>query len=171
MAKTYEFQTNQRKTTYDKRRNSGTPYVHGATVPKVAPLEAPTPVRKPSPRREVAPAVRRNRKHAVRFNLMNLSFLIVAFGFMAIILVGYINVQAEMTTGYVTNSSLEKQLENIKRDNDERENRILASVNLDDVERIAKEELGMRHPAEGQVVSYQSIQGDYVRQLKDIPID
>ncbi len=163
MARTYDFQSNQRKTTYDKKRNSRTHYVQGTTVRKVAPLEVPTPVKKTSH------AVRKNRERAVQFNLINLTFFVVAFGLMAMILVGYIRVQSEMSTGYVTNSSLQKQLENLKRDNDERENRILTSVNLDEVERIAKEELGMKHPTEGQVVSYQSIQGDYVRQLRDIP--
>ena len=47
-------------------------------------------------------------------------------------------------------------------------NRIVNSVDLDEVKRIAQEELGMHYATEGQIIKYTDAIGDYVKQYSDI---
>ncbi len=53
--------------------------------------------------------------------------------------------------------------------NDENYSRITSSVNLEEVRRIAIQELGMRYAEEGQIITFNGEGSDYVRQTGDIP--
>ena len=49
------------------------------------------------------------------------------------------------------------------------ETSINTSLNLDEVYRIATEELGMVYPSKDQVILYNKTESEYVRQYEDIP--
>lgn len=66
-------------------------------------------------------------------------------------------------------SALEKQLNDLKLANDEEYSRITSSINLEEVRRIAIQELGMQYAQEGQIISFASENNDYVKQMADIP--
>ena len=64
-------------------------------------------------------------------------------------------------------ASKEVQLSNLKEDNDATYNRIINSVDLEEVRRIAVEELGMVYAAEDQIVVYEHESRDYMRRVTD----
>ncbi|MDE5865346.1 MAG: cell division protein FtsL, partial [Lachnospiraceae bacterium] len=63
----------------------------------------------------------------------------------------------------------ERELNDLRLANDEEYNRITSSIDLEEVRRIAVQELGMRYAEEGQIVSFTSENNDYVKQLSLIP--
>lgn len=141
------------------RRNA---YVYGNTVRKVEPRRYPeTPV--PQPRHEV----RKNRDRARHMNAGYVLFLATALCLAALVLVNYIQMQAELTNRTKIVAAKESELNSLRIANDEAYNRILNSVNLEEVKRIAIGELGMVYAEDGQIVTYTSGTNDYMRQVAD----
>lgn len=101
-------------------------------------------------------------------NLPYVMFLVLAMGLAIVMLVGYIKASADIVSTMDNIAALESQYLSLKADNDEEYNRILNSVDLDEVKRIAIEELGMHYATEGQIITYTDEMSDYVRQYSDI---
>ena len=87
----------------------------------------------------------------------------------SLVLIGYIRIQADNVAMVENISSLESQLNQLKLENDEEYSRIMSSVDLDEVKRIAIEELGMQYAQEGQVINVEDTKNDYVRQYQEMP--
>ncbi len=85
------------------------------------------------------------------------------------VLVNYVGLQADITNNVEYISKLEKELNDLKLANDEEYTRITSSVDLEEIRRIAIQELGMQYAEEGQIISFASESNDYVKQLADIP--
>ena len=96
-------------------------------------------------------------------------FLCAALVATGIILVNYIGLQSDITNSVEHISALEKQLNDLKLSNDEEYNRISSSVDLEEIKRIALQELGMQYAEEGQIITFASETNDYVKQMADIP--
>jgi len=64
---------------------------------------------------------------------------------------------------------LESRLNDMKLDNDETYGRISSNINLEEVRRIAIQELGMKYADEGQIIVFDGEDSDYVRQTGEIP--
>lgn len=64
---------------------------------------------------------------------------------------------------------LEAQLANLKSENSEKQSRMDAGINAEELRRIAIEELGMVYAGTQQVESYDYEESDYVRQYESIP--
>ena len=60
-------------------------------------------------------------------------------------------------------------MNDLKLANDEEYTKIMSSVDLEEIKRIAIEELGMKYAKDGQVITYSGEGNDYVRQYKEIP--
>lgn len=145
------------------RRNS---YVYGATAPKIdiqRRLEDDRPVRK------LSNTARRNREKAAKMSLGYVAFLLGAMLLSSFVLIGYIRIQANNTAMLENISTLESTLNRKKLDNDEEYSRIMSNVDLDEVRRVAIEELGMQYAQEGQVIEVEGAKNDYVRQFKEMP--
>lgn len=169
--------------TYDKNRNvrgggrSRSEYVYGNTVRKVAPEQPfeerprrqPTPRRplEDAPRRQPAPAVRKNREKARHMSLGYVAFLVAAMCTAALVLINYIQLQAELTQRTKSVAAKEVELNNLKLSNDEEYNRIVNSIDLEEIKRIAIGEYGMTYAQEGQIILYTNEQNDYMRQVTD----
>lgn len=95
-----------------------------------------------------------------------LSISLIATGW---ILVGYIRLQSGITNSMQNISALENELNDLKVSNDEEYNRITSSIDLEEVRRIAIQELGMQYAKEGQIVTFESKNTDYVKQMSAIP--
>lgn len=121
------------------------------------------------PRKKVNHAARKNREKAFHMNLGYVLFLSVALAAAGFVLIGYIQLQWQITNSVKTISRLESQLNDIRLDNDEEYNRVLASVDLEQIKKIAMDELGMKYASEGQIVVVDGEESDYVRQYADIP--
>ncbi len=148
-----------RKATY--RNNI---YVQGNTARRLEVLP-----QEEQPIRRVSEQTRRNRARAHRMNVGYVAFMVAALVAVGVILTMYISLQSDITNSIKHIASQEKTLNNLKLDNDENYSRITSSVNLDEVKRIAIQELGMGYAQEGQIITFNGESSDYVRQTGEIP--
>ena len=152
-------QVTNRQTEYQRRT-----YVEGNTVRRLDTVrELQQPVRKTNQ------AVRRNREKARYMNLPYVLFLTTALVITGIMLIGYLQVQSSLTVSVKRVATLESQLNDMRLSNDEQLERINTSIDMEEVKRIAIEELGMTYAKEGQVVTVSGEGSDYVRQLVEMP--
>ena len=146
---------------YGRETDGRTGYVYGnvAYQPDVRrmPEEAP--------RRRAEPAVRKNRDRARHMSAGYVLFLAAAMCVCALILVNYVQLQARLTNVTRSVADKESELNSLRNANDEAYNRIVRSVNLEDVKRVAICELGMTYAQEGQVIFYTKEESDYMRQV------
>lgn len=117
------------------------------------------------PRRQVQPAVRKNREKAHHMSAGYVIFLAVAMCAAALILVNYIQLQAELTNRTRSVAVKESELNSLRVANDEDYSRIVSSIDLEEIKRIAIGELGMTYAQEGQIVLYTNEGNDYMRQV------
>ena len=136
-------------------------YVSGNAVRKSEVRRRP----EKAPVRQVQPAVRKNREKARRMSAGYVIFLAAAMCAVAFILVNYVQLQAELTSRIRQVSTKESELNSLKSENDEEYNRIINSINLEEIKRIAIGELGMIYAQEGQIVPYSNKNNDYMRQV------
>lgn len=110
------------------------------------------------------------RQHRVApMNLGYVFFMMLATLVVCVVLIGYVELQADITNRINHISKLESQLNDLKLANDEEYTKIMSSVDLEEIKRIAIEELGMKYAKDGQVITYSGEGNDYVRQYKEIP--
>lgn len=145
------------------RRNDA--YVYGNTARRlqVVPDEYERPAKK------VDHARRRNRERALHMNVGYVLFLATALLAMGFVLTSYLTLKSDITNSVKYIAKLESDLNNMKLDNDERENRISSNTNLDEVRQTAIQELGMQYAGEGQIITFNSEDNDYVIQKGEIP--
>ena len=138
-------------------------YIEGNTVRKIDTVrEMQQPVRRENR------AVRKNRDRALYMNLPYVLFLTVALLVTGVMLIGYLQAQSNLTVSVKHVASLESQLNDMKLANDEQLERINSALDMEEVKRIAVEELGMTYAKEGQVVIVSGEGSDYVRQLAEM---
>lgn len=103
---------------------------------------------------------------------MNKGYIAVAAAAFVIVcgvLMGYVNLQSDITNHITNISKLESQLNEMRLANDETYTKIMSSIDLEEIKRIAVNELGMKYAKEGQVIEYTGEGNDYVRQYGQIP--
>lgn len=151
-----------RRTDTTKYR-SNTAYVQGSAVRK-------TDIRRQveEPKKQLSHTTRKNRDRAHHMNLAYVFFLSIAMAVTGAALIGYIQLQSGITTSVKRIAALESQLNAARTENDEALSRIEASVDLEEIRRIAITELGMTYAGEGQIVEIPVEGSDYVRQYADI---
>ncbi len=140
-------------------------YVQGNTVRK---LDVTKEIGR-QPQKKISNTARKNRERAKHMSAGYVLFLCMALIVTGIILVNYIGLQSDITNSVQHISTLEKQLNDLKLANDEEYSRITSSIDLEEIKRIAIQELGMQYAEEGQIVSFASENHDYVKQMADIP--
>lgn len=119
------------------------------------------------PRRRLSNETRKNRDKARHMNPGYVLFLVAALCVCGMILINYIQLQSELTNKHRQIAILESEVNSLKLSNDEEYSRITRSVDLDEIKRIAITELGMIYAEEGQIVPYNSVTNDYMRQVKN----
>lgn len=137
-------------------------YVYGNTVidVKKALDEAPN--------EEAREKIRRSKKRAVHFKPGYVIFLTAVVVLLGLVLAGYIRLQSDITESTRKVAELESKYLSMKLDNEQEYERIVNSVDLEEVKRVAIEELGMHYATEGQIITYTDTMSDYVRQYSDI---
>ncbi len=121
------------------------------------------------PQKKISNRTRKNRDKARHMSAGYVFFLCIALVTTGFVLVNYVGLQADITNNVEYISKLEKELNDLKLANDEEYTRITSSVDLEEIRRIAIQELGMQYAEEGQIISFASESNDYVKQLADIP--
>lgn len=124
-----------------------------------------------APKKKPNHTARKNREKAVQMNFGYVVFLVGALALTAVVLIRYINLQSDITNSVKRVSRMESELHALRQDNDEYENRINSSVDLEEVKRIAICELGMKYASEGQIIRVEGGGDDYARKYAEIPKD
>ncbi|RHU86121.1 cell division protein FtsL [Clostridiaceae bacterium OM08-6BH] len=141
--------------------------IEGNTARKVQTLEYPSRERQPE---------RRERRHAEKSNVqyVNVLYMIFLAAASCMVLwscVNYLQLQAETTSRVKQIASLETELEDLRKENNDNYTRIMTSVDLDHIRDVAINELGMVYAEPNQVILYDGGTDDYVRQNGSIPSD
>ena len=140
-------------------------YVQGSAVRK---LDVTREIEQ-SPKKKLSNTARKNREKAEHMSAGYVLFLSLALLATGCILVGYIKLQSDITNSIKNIARLETQLNDLRLANDEEYNRITSRVDLEEIRRIAIQELGMQYAKEGQIVTFESENNDYVKQIAAIP--
>ena len=77
--------------------------------------------------------------------------------------------QTVVTTQAEDITSKEKELSDLKADNDAYYNTTVASEDLEAVKEAAQNRLGMKYADESQVIYFDDSENSYVRQYQDVP--
>ncbi len=117
--------------------------------------------------RRLSNETRKNREKARHMSLGYMAFLLLALCVSAGILINYIQLQAALTNSTKEIARLESTLNTLKLSNDEEYNRIVSSVDMEEVKRVAIGELGMGYAREGQIITYSGVGTDYMRQVTE----
>ena len=154
-----------RKRRHRRYVNNNRSYLWGSVVPK-----------QNVSKERVHKIVRQSHDRAYRTNsqvpcagVMYTLFLCVILILTGLALVHYIKLQSELTIHMKHISQMEKELYDRKAENEDNYSRIMNSINLEEIRKIAVEELGMKYPNESQVIFYDGRIRDYVSQTADIP--
>ncbi len=136
-------------------------YVYGSAARQYA----------PSPREEIVREhkKRKNSQKAVQVTLPYGIFLVAALIVVALVLVQYVQLQADIISSRERCAVLLEEYESMRLSNDLYYDSIMSNVDIREIERIAVEELGMRLAGEGQIITYSGEIEDYVKQYEDIP--
>ena len=117
-------------------------------------------------RKQLASRAKRNKHELKKLNPAYVLFLVMAVAITAGLLINYLNLKSELTTTITTIAKMEKEYANLKMSNDEDYSSVEASINVEEIRRIAIEELGMTYAGDGQIISFSAEGDDYVRQVK-----
>ena len=118
--------------------------------------------------RELSPEVAAARARALQMNFGYVLFLTLAAVISVAVCVNYLKLQFSYTTLQKTSTRLETQLSSMKLDNDTEYNRIVSSVDLEEVRDRATGRLGMVYKTSDQIVTFEVPDDDYVRQFRDV---
>ena len=154
------------------RSYRGDAYIHGNTVRKASPAQTvPRRRQGETVKPQISRKTRRNRERAMQFNFAYVAFLTAAAVASLFVCVNYLKLQAESATYRTKVAGLESQLSTLKAENDAEYERALSTVDLEKIKDTAINKLGMVYAGEGQIVTYNSQEGDYVRQYEDVPTE
>ena len=133
----------------------------GSAVRRLAaqPQEAPKEAR--PLKSGVSSQTRRNRARATQISAGYAVFLAIVCTLCIAACVAYVKLQTVVTTQAEDITSKEKELSDLKADNDAYYNTTVASA--------AQNRLGMKYADESQVIYFDDSENSYVRQYQDVP--
>lgn len=167
---TRNYHTHMRRENAQQGR-SGQMYVYGNTVTKPEYESERRERRAERPKKRLSRETRRNRNAALYMNPGYVIFLTAAAIMALIICVNYVSLQSKLTEHSKEITSMQEELADLREENTTRENSILDSVNLEEIQEKAQNELGMGFATSDQIVEYDNPASDYVKQYDNIPED
>lgn len=148
-------------------------YVDGNTIrkTKTVPDERQERIRREreeqrAKRRKIA---KRNQERELRMNRRHMIFLSTAVGVTCLVCVAYIQMQSQINARMNHVAALEKEIADLKTENDTTLKRINTSIDLNEIKKEAMEKMGMVYATEGQVSYYNIEDTDYMTQYEEIP--
>ena len=140
-------------------RTNYSDFVQGTAVRKEAPVQRPY-ARPEEHKVQVKRQARRRVSLPVAASAMLALF---SFAICAYMMVSYVRLRSELSEMNRSVTAKRSELSSMISHNDAEYNRIMASVDLSEIEAIARGELGMTYASEGQIVFYSGETGDYMR--------
>ncbi|MDE6314751.1 MAG: cell division protein FtsL [Lachnospiraceae bacterium] len=155
-------ESRKRKNYYGQRNY----YVEGNTARQLEllpelPLEHDT-------RRVPRNTIRKNREKASHMNPGYVLFLSVASVVTFMICFQYIQLRSQITSRIENISTMETELSDLKIENDAELSRVNNSIDLEEIKRIAMEELGMVYASKEQVILYEDKDAEFFRQYESV---
>lgn len=157
----------------NSRKNEYMYYTDGNTVRRVqrqANVAVPN-YNEPERRREIHKRTYKNPNEGLTINIPYVMFLLVAACAIVISCMKYINLSSEIDKTSASIVSMENSVDTLKAQNDAVEYEIDSSVNMNEIIRIATEELGMVQVTEDSIRFYTSTEGEYMKQFSDVPTE
>ena len=105
----------------------------------------------------------------ITIGVLYVAFLAVAVSITCLVCAAYVHLQADITTRMSNISALEKEIADLKTDNDTTLKRVNTSINLNEIKEKAIAELGMVYAAPDQIAYYSIEDSDYMTQYEEIP--
>ncbi|MCI9547362.1 MAG: hypothetical protein HFH60_11870 [Lachnospiraceae bacterium] len=140
-------------------------YIDGNTVRRIQTLPQEAPMKKQT----VSRAARKNRERAQSMSKVFVVFLAAVSVAVLWTCVRFLQLKSRITSSIQTIAELETEYSQLKADNDAYESQMNVSVDLEQVKKTAMGRLGMKYPAENQIITYQLEKGSYVRQYQEVP--
>lgn len=112
---------------------------------------------------------RLQREQETRMDLATFVFLTCAVICTFYVCISYINVRSKVTSTSKQVACLESEIISIKNTNQIALEKVDDTRDLAYVYKVATKELGMVHPESGQVIEYQQVKSDFLKQYADIP--
>ncbi|WP_461880475.1 hypothetical protein [Fusicatenibacter sp.] len=150
-------------------RSARDTYEDGNAVRRLAAQPQERPEEAQHLRPSVSSQTRRNRARATQISAGYAIFLAVVCILCVAACVAYVKLQTVVTTQAEDITSKEKELSDLKADNDAYYNTTVASEDLEAVKEAAKNRLGMKYADESQVIYFDDSENSYVRQYQDVP--
>ncbi len=120
--------------------------------------------------RQAYESEKKNHERSAHMNPAYVAFLVFMAGVLFVGCTMYINLRNEITEKQKNVESLQSKVASVKLANDEEYDRIMGSVDMEEIKKIAMNELHMKYPDSGQVSTMLgNDESDYVRQYKEIP--
>ena len=98
-----------------------------------------------------------------------LGALTIAAVLTVMVCVNYLKLQSACTALQKEGTRMESSLNMLRLENDREYNRIMSSVNLEEIKETAIEKLGMVYIKADQIETYDASGSDYVRQYMEVP--
>jgi cell division protein FtsL len=136
------------------------------------------PVKRNLSQREVKEIRRSNREYRTSYreneNAFTMSvpyviFLSVAVVMVVLMCIKYLNLNSEISTVKTNISNLETKIDTISAQNDAIDYEINGYIDVENVLKVAREELGMVNASKEQIRYYESSDTEYMKQYNDIP--
>lgn len=142
------------------KRHVRSQYTYGNTVRKTE----PSFTRRSNIRTYEGGNIKRNTEKRSAMNAGYVLFLTVMMCVVGFFCMRYLSLTSSITTDLRDIANLEAEYNNLKAENDDYENRINGSIDLEAIKKKAMNDLGMQYASDDQIVKYESDDTDYVRQ-------
>lgn len=144
-------------------------YIYGNTVRELQVERNPSIEREEKGQREYNQRRRSDRDYVTSMNKGYVMFLVFVAASVFIAMGSFLMLSAKVSSSRDSITEVKGKIIDLKAKNDDYERRLERSINVDEIRRIATEELGMIYPSNDQVVNYEYEESDFVRQYSDVP--
>lgn len=128
--------------------------------------QEPAVVRQP---RQLSKTAQKNREKAMGMSAGFVVFLAIISVAVLFCSIHYLQLKSDITGKMKNVATLEAELTQLREDNDAYYSQVTSNIDLSRVKQIAITRLGMKYPSEGQIMTYHTEGGSYVRQYQDVP--
>lgn len=160
------------RTAYKKNYISYNDYIEGNAVRKENVVEVPQRRERTyvdNQRVNTSKNIYRNREKALHMSASYVIVLAVCSILMCVVCAKYLSLRDEVTMKTENIADLEMKIESLKARNDSLDYSINSFMDIENISKIAKEELGMIQAGKDQISFYESSESEYMKQYKEIP--
>jgi cell division protein FtsB len=159
------------RSSYKKNYISYSEYVEGNAVRKtnVQELPAREPRTYVGHERISSKSLYKNREKALRMSAGYVAVLAVCCGLMAGVCAKYLSLRDEITSKKAEIATLELNVEALKAQNDSTDYNINSYMDIENIAKVATEELGMVQAGKEQITFYNKSESEYMKQYNEVP--